>query len=356
MNALLLLWAASFAAGPPSGPIEKLSAEEATKRESRYFLQARPLTSEGTCGEGYFSPDGKQVVFQAIRGSHPFYQIYIKNLADGAERMVSTGSGRTTCAYFHPTRPRLLYASSHLDPQRDAVAKTEIQRLEDLRKNPPKSRSYQWNFDPYMDIFEADLDGKNLVRLTDAPGYDAEGSYSPDGKQIVFCSFRSGNGDIYVMDADGKNVRQITDAPGYDGGPFFSPDGKRIIFRGEARKKDLLQIYVVNADGTGERQLTNNTAVNWGPYWHPDGRHVIFSTSLQGHYNYELYLLDVDSGKLERVTYTFGADVLPVFSPDGKKLLWTSKRSTGSPGEPTSQLWIADWIYSFPEGSAKAVK
>ena len=172
MNAMLLLAALGFAAGPPAGPVEKLSNEEAARKEAKYFLHPRALTTEGTCGEGYFSPDGRQILFQAIRGSHPFYQIYIKNLADGAEHRVSTGAGRTTCAYFHPTKPRILYASSHLDPNRDAVAAAEVQRLEELRKNPPRSRSYQWNFDPYMDIFEADLDGKNMVRLTDAPGYE----------------------------------------------------------------------------------------------------------------------------------------------------------------------------------------
>ena len=64
-----------------------------------------------------------------------------------------------------------------------------------------------------MDIFQADPDGKNLVRLTDAPGYDAEGSYSPDGKQIIFTSFRDGDAEIYIMDADGKNARRITDRP-----------------------------------------------------------------------------------------------------------------------------------------------
>lgn len=331
--------------GPPPGYIPP---DEAAQLESKLLANPRQITTEGTNGEGYFAPDGKKIIFQSIRGDHPFYQIYVKDLETGKEDLVSTGYGRTTCSYFHPTKPRIVYASSHLDPNRDAVVKEELVRLEELRKNPPKSRSYSWNFDPFMDIFECDLDGKNLVRLTDAPGYDAEGAYSSDGKQIAFCSFRNGSGDIYVMDADGQNVRQITNSPGYDGGPFFSPDGKRIIFRGEVRKRDYLQIFVINADGTEEKQLTDNDAVNWGPYWHPDGKHVIFSTSLQGHYNYELYLMNVETGKMERVTYTFGADVLPVFSNDGTKLMWTSKRlapdSTADPRTATSQLWMADFL------------
>src|SRR5205823_13609748 len=68
-------------------------------------------------------------------------------------------------------------------------------------------------------------DGSGLKRLTNAKGYDAEGSYSPNGTQIVFCSNRDGNLELYIMDADGKNVRQLTHAPGcYNGGPFRSEE------------------------------------------------------------------------------------------------------------------------------------
>lgn len=329
-----------------AGGERPLSNEQAAELERKFFVHPKQLTTDGQCGEGYFSPDGTKVIFQSIRGNHPFYQIYIKDLAGGEERLVSTGFGRTTCAYFHPTKPKIIYASSHLDPERDAVVRDELRKLEEQKKNPQRRRGYEWNFDPYMDIFEADLDGKNLVRLTHAKGYDAEGSYSPDGSKIVFCSYRRGNGNIYVMDADGGNVVQITNFPQpyYAGGPFFSPDGKQIVFRAEVDKKDYLQLFVINADGTGQKQLTANDAVNWGPYWHPDGRHLIFATSLHGHYNYELYWLEIASGKLQRVTHTMGADVLPVFDAAGKRLLWTSKRGKDHTGQLASELWIADWI------------
>ena len=191
-----------------------------------------------------------------------------------------------------------------------------------------------------MDIFTADSDGKNLKRLTDTPGYDAEGSYSPDGSQIIFTSFRDGDGEIYIMDAAGKNARRITHAKGYDGGPFFSPDGKRIIYRSDRKSNDLLQIYVNNTEGTAERALTQNEFVNWGPYWHPDGIHIIYTTSKHGHSNYELYLMNVDTGEEERITYHEGFDGLPVFSPDGKRLMWTS---SGRTADHKSQLFIADF-------------
>ncbi len=198
-----------------------------------------------------------------------------------------------------------------------------------------------------MDIFEANLDGSGLRRLTDAKGYDAEASYSPDGKHIVFCSNRGGekNLELYVMDSDGKNVRKLTNAPGcYNGGPFFSPDGKRVIFRSDRKEKDKLQLYVINVDGTGERALTDDPNwVQWGPYWYKDSKHVIYAGADHSNPlvrpNYDLYWLNVETGKKTRITYAPGADVLPVFSPDYKKLMWTSTRD----GRQPSQLYLADF-------------
>jgi len=197
-----------------------------------------------------------------------------------------------------------------------------------------------------MDIFGANPDGTGLKRLTDSPGYDAEGSYSPDGKQIVFCSNRDGNLELYIMDSDGRHVRKLTHAPGcYNGGPFFSPDSKRVIFRSDRRKKDHLQLYVINADGTGEQALTDNLDwVYWAPFWYKDGKHIVFTAADHSNPavrpNYDLWWMNVETGKKVRLTYAPGQDVLPAFSADGSKLMWTSTRD----GRQPAQLYIADFV------------
>lgn len=337
----LLTLATVLAAGPGAEPAKPSPAETAAN-EARHLKNIRQVTSGfGRAGEGYFRPDGKAVIFQASARPEDDYQIYTLDLAPGAKpKMVSTGRGKCTCSYYHPDGKSILFASTHLDAKDDAPKG---------KKGPAYSRSekYRWDFDPAMDIFRAEPDGSHLVRLTDTPGYDAEGSYSPDGKQIVFTSFRDGDAEIYVMDADGKNPRRITRQKGYDGGPFFSPDGKKLIYRSDRKQNDLLQIYVNNTEGTAERALTNNDAVNWGPYFHPDSRHIVYSTSLHGHQNYEIYLMDTETGRLERITYREGFDGLPVFSRDGKSLMWTSK---GRTPDNTSQLFIADFTLS-PESA-----
>lgn len=335
-SALLILAIPILAADPPDWQ----------QQESAYLKNIKQLTHDYVrAGEGYFSPDMKHIIFQAEeKGDNPFYQIFTMELASGKARRISLGVGRTTCAYFHPDGKKIIYAGSHLDPNAKSHQAAEFkQREEDAKKGV--RRRYQWDFDEYMDIFEAEPDGSGLKPLTTTRGYDAEGSYSPDGKHIVFCSNRDGHLQLYIMDSDGKNPRRLTNAPGcYNGGPFFSPDAKRVIFRADRQKKDELQIHVINVDGTGERQLTNLEGVCWAPYWHPDGKHIIYTAADHSdptkRPNYDLWLMNVDTGHKQRITFAPGQDVLPVFSPDGKRLMWTSTRDGRMAG---SQLFIADF-------------
>jgi len=204
-----------------------LAAEPADweKAESAHLKNVRQLTHDfARAGEGYFSPDGKTIIFQAEeKGSgNPFYQIFTTDLATGRTRRVSPGVGKTTCSYFSPDGKKIIFASTHLDPDAKKHYAEEYRQRDEERKAGQRRR-YKWDFDPHMDIFEADLDGGNLKNLTNTKGYDAEGSFSADGKHIVFCSNRDGeeNLELYIMNADGKEVRKLTNAPKcYNGGPF----------------------------------------------------------------------------------------------------------------------------------------
>ena len=331
--------------------------------ESNYLSNAKQVTAAWVkAGEGYFSPDGQSIVYQAVKEGYPFYQIYTQSrAADGSwsePKRISTGRGRTTCSYFSPDGERILLASSHLDPNLAETERKAIQQDEEDRRTG-RRRRYSWDFDPHMDLFEASLEGRLLRRLTEAPGYDAEGAYSPDGKQIVFCSDRDGDPDLYIMDVESGTTRQLTNEPGYDGGPFFSPDGEWVIYRSDRKKTDYLQIHAIRADGTGDVALTDVNGVNWAPYWHPTEPYIVWTgadhSNPSQRPNYDLWLLryQVDGdglradGEPVRVTDHNSADVLPVFSPDGKRLMWTSGR--GADG--TSQLWIAD--FSLPDSNSR---
>jgi TolB protein len=322
--------------------------------ESRSLNNIRQVTNGFVkAGEGYFSPDGRTIIYQAVPQDYPFYQIYTQSFAGGEPKRVSTGRGKTTCSFFAPDGSGIIYASSHLDPDLDRTEESGRKQLAEAAK-PGARRGYQWDFDPNMEIFAADLDGKNIRRLTFSKGYDAECSYSPDGKQIVFCSDRGGNPNLYIMNADGSGVRQLTHEKGYNGGPFFSPDGKWVVYRSDRKRESLLQIHVIGVDGQNDTALTDNTGVNWAPYWHPTKPYLIWTAAdySDGHgkANFDLWLMKYEKkdgrilpGPLTRITDDPAADVLPVFSPDGKQLMWTSTRTP----DHSSQLFIAD--FKLPE-------
>lgn len=334
-------------------------SETETKKieESRLLTNVRQLTYEGKrAGEGYFSEDGNSLIFQSEREKdNPFYQIYILDLLTGESHRVSPGVGKTTCAFFRPGTEEVLFASTHHDTFAQAK---QIEEFE-LRVSG-KERRYSWDYDVTMDIFSANRDGSNLKQLTEAEGYDAEGSYSPDGKYIVFCSLRDAYpkidltpkqlkqyeidpsyfGEIYIMDADGSNQKRLTDSPGYDGGPFFTPDGQHIVWRHFSDDGKTADIYTMRIDGSEVTRLTDFESMSWAPFFHPSGAYVIFASNKLGFANFELFIVD-SMGRHEpiQVTSTDGFDGLPVFSPDGSRLCWTSNRNN----QKQSQLYLATW-------------
>src|SRR4051812_48401867 len=89
---LLVSWAFPFS----------LAAQQLTNDENAFLTRTRQLTYDGKrSGEGYFSPDGKLLIFQSEREpENPFYQIYTLDLESGDTRRVSPGLGKTTCAFF----------------------------------------------------------------------------------------------------------------------------------------------------------------------------------------------------------------------------------------------------------------
>ncbi|MDQ4122530.1 MAG: hypothetical protein M3209_13920 [Acidobacteriota bacterium] len=317
--------------------------------QEKHLRNIKQLTFGGENAEAYFSFDSKRLIFQSKREPYKCDQIFTMNVDGSDIRRVSNGEGRTTCSYFFKNGKRILFASTHAGG----------------KECPPPvdfSKGYAWAIYPSYDIYTAKTDGRNLKPLTNSPGYDAEATVSPNGKQIVFTSTRDGDLDLYVMDANGKNVRRLTTELGYDGGAFFSPDGKQIVYRAfhpktseqVARYKQKLaenliepnvfELWVMNADGTSKRQVTNFNAASFAPFFTLDGKRIIFSSNLENPKgrNFDLYLVDTDGTNLERVTYSPEFDGFPMFSPDGKKLVFASNRNAAQRGD--TNVFIADWV------------
>lgn len=314
-----------------------------------HLRNIKQLTFGGENAEAYFSADGRRLIFQSTRDGRECDQIYTMGIDGSNVKMISTGTGRTTCAYFFPNLSRVLYSSTHLGGT-------------ECPERPDFSRGYVWAIYPTYDIFVARPNGTELTQLTNSPGYDAEATISTSGKKIVFTSTRDGDLDIYTMDANGMNVRRLTTELGYDGGPFFSNDGRQIVYRAHhpQTEKDkaeylsllkdnlirpsTLEIWIMNADGSNKRQITRNGKANFAPYFFPDGKRVIFASNFhdpKGR-DFDLYVVNSDGSGLKRITFNDTFDGFPMFSPNGKKLVFASNRNAKERGE--TNVFIADWV------------
>jgi hypothetical protein len=350
-------------------------------------------------GEAYFDRAMRRVIFQAIPkgdwdtgASTEHYSMYVADIAldssgypSGLANIVrvSPDGSSNTCGWFHPTDKWTVLFGSTIEPPSSAPT-SGYQR---------NSRDYVWQFPAQMEVVEVRLPGAppieggvaikdscysfgaapmTLRRVFERAGYDAECSYSGDGRFVLYANVPEGtnDGDIHVFDTKTGAHTALVVAPGYDGGPFFSRDGKYITYRSDRAGNDLLQVYVAKlAFGEGgaitgiewERPVTANGHVNWGPYWSRDGGYLVYSTSEVGHHNYEVFAAPSNTGAMarepgelahKRVTFAAGFDGLPVFSDNGRWMLWTSqRRAEGDAPDfaPGSQVWAARVVGAKPE-------
>ena len=205
----------------------------------KHFANIQQLTFGGDNAEAYFSFDGKYLIFQKTNPKEGILcdQIWMGKIPTKAgekfePKLVSTGTGRTTCSYFFPDGKHILYGSNHLGDK-------ACPPVPDRSKYGNK---YIWPIYSSFDIFKADTNGRIIKRLTKKEGYDAEATLSPKGDKILFTSMRDGDLDLYTMNLNGKKVKRITNMLGYDGGAWFSPDGSKIIWMASRPKTVKMMI------------------------------------------------------------------------------------------------------------------
>lgn len=339
-------------------------------------------------GEAYFSPDGAWIIFQAVEVGLPAntpYAMYVASLvrdASGAitglnEPIQITPEGSAnTCGWFHPTDPtKVMLGSTITPPSSEEAPGFQVGR-----------NRYLWAFPEEMDVATRTIPARWIETHggwpgTDAPpdweipvpiferaGYDAECTWSPDARHILYAHvdpvtpdengvMPPADADIWVYDTKTQQHTVLVQAPGYDGGPFFSHNGKWICYRSDRSMNDHLQLYIAELDFdndgaiTGIKReivLTDNDVVNWCPYWHPSDQFILYATSELGHDNYEVFAIDADprvplaERRRMPITRAMGADVLPAFDATGRWMMWTSRRQLpGEKGDSSTQLWVA---------------
>ncbi len=314
-----------------------------------HLTTARQLTFGGQNAEAYWNLEGTKITFQSTQPGFPDEQIFTMNQDGTDRRLVSTGLGRTTCSYFSPDGKWLYFSSTH---DRDPGPQKKVDM----------SKGYVWMVNPKFGLWRSRPDGTGLEPVIRKRGYVAETTIAPDGSYMTFTGGFEGDLDIYRSDLDGKNMVRLTDDYGYDGGPFVSWDSKKIVYRRapdfktkEERetykqlwKENLvrpgsMEVWVMDADGSNKKQVTHLGGANFAPFMHPDGKRIIFCSN---HHDpkgreFDLFIINVDGTGLQQITFTPEFDGFPMFSRDGKKLVWASNRNGSTRGE--TNVFVADW-------------
>lgn len=355
---LLIAGAVLFSFTGKVSPMELVSTDSLRYADEKNLRNIQQLTFGGDNAEAYFSFDDQWIIFQKTNPKEGITcdQMFIGKVPAPGEKftykMVSTGKGRTTCGAFTKDGKHVIYASTHL-------GSSDCPPVPDRSKYGNK---YIWPLYDSYDIFMADYNGKIVKQLTNAKGYDAEATLSPDGKKMLYTSTKSGDLELWIMDLKTGKEKQVTNMLGYDGGAWFSPDGKKIIWRASRPTtpedikayKDLLaenlvaptnmEVWIANADGSNPKKVTAYGQANWAPTYMPDSKRILFASNheYKRGFPFNLYMINEDGSNLTKVSRDQGFDAFPMFSYSGKKILFCSNRNNG--GTRDTNVFLADWV------------
>ncbi|MBC7158845.1 MAG: Tol-Pal system protein TolB [Porphyrobacter sp.] len=250
--------------GPKDNRVKRLAIMDSDGANHRFITngQSMALTPR-------YSPDYSKIVYLSYQNGYP--RIFVYEIGSGRQTLVTESRNPTFAPRWSPDGRSIMYSMA-------VAGNTDIYRV-------PAGG------------------GGTPVRLTDSPGLDVGGSYSPDGSRIVFESDRSGSQQCYVMDADGSNQRRISFFGGRCATPEWSPRGDQIAFTHIAGD---LRVAVMTPSGGGMRHLTNGWQ-DEAPTWAPNGRIVQFFRTERGSGEASIWQVDLTGRNERRLATPVGA-------------------------------------------------
>ena len=306
-----------------SDTVSGASPDEMPKIDNSLEPPVRRIPNIPPAAEAYYAPDDYHFIVQT---QDPDAQKPAGDRIGGALTYIFTDDGKTSrrindrgqdaCSYFFPDQKRIVWTSTR-----------------DNMDMPLGDWSSEKLYPQGAELYTSDLEGNDIIRLTDNEWYEAEVSISPNGEWIVFTRQIDGNLNLWRMRPDGSDEQQITFTEDWQpGAPFYLPDNETILFRAWRSSEygkvipTPMTVFTIKHDGSNLTQRTFDGDMNWAPYPASDGRHYVFVRIVDR--NWEVFLGDLAGGEPKRLTYNWGFDGLPSLSRNGKKMLF-ARAETG---------------------------
>ncbi|MGH8430955.1 MAG: Tol-Pal system protein TolB, partial [Solimonas sp.] len=224
--------------GPLSQRVKRIAIMDQDGANNRYITDGRSLAITPR-----FSPTLQEIVYMAFGDDRGQPRVYLQNVDSGRRELLGNFPGMSFAPRFSPDGTKVVMSISS-----------------EGRTN----------------LYEMDVRGHALRRLTNSAAIDTSPCYSNDGSQIVFNSDRGGAQQLYVMGAGGGGERRISFGEGRYATPVWSPRGDYIAFtKMSGGTAGGFGIGVMRPDGGGERMLSSGFLVE-GPTWAPNGRVLMY--------------------------------------------------------------------------------
>jgi len=239
----------------------------------------RRLTTDNNRQQYYpsLSPDGQSVVYAAFR-EESVYEIYEMTIADGKVKQLTDHLGVLNAPEISPDGRQIIFM--HWIAASDRY-----------------------------EVWVMGSDGSNPHRMFDITAWDP--TWSPDGKQILFASNRSGTNQLWIIGADGKGLRQVSNLPDLRGRSDWSSLDQIVTYSGESWARE---VYLMNTDGSDQHQISPRGGNSQGPSFSPDGQWVAFTAyfdKFNDIHGCEIYIMRADGTNLTRLTNNDYCDYQP---------------------------------------------
>jgi len=296
--------------------------------------------SNETVEPGSWSPDGTKIAFSSDRNGRE--DIYVVSAETVRPRVVvSDRASDLRLPSFSPDGRSIVYSAGSGDMSGELrILDTETGRTRLLKKTELPQVSSNWSPDQdwivfadrpsgNSEVFRIKADGTELENLTNDPSLDTTPAWSPDGKRIVFLSYRgdpNNQPQLFIMDADGADLHPLTPHKGWETDPTWTSDGNGIVFSCDREDSpgNTMDICAINTDGSGEKRLIFHRNSDSNPAVSPDGHRLAFTSGSDG--NSEIYMMNRDGSGLRRLTRDPADDAWPRGWPDGRKIIFGSNR------------------------------